>query len=207
MRRTWLSWLMLASLYAGFRLWYDGGGPPLTADEVARYTAILEQRGAEPEQLAAVREFLASDPGGDFVMANLIRFRDAPLAVGDVKPGESSQQALDRYMAHMVPALLRRACHPVLVGPVVGRAVEAWGIQAAEPWSLAGLVRYRSRRDMIEIATDPAFGDAHLYKQAAMDQTIAVPVEPFFSLASPRWLVALLLVAIGALGQLALRKH
>ena len=89
----------------------------------------------------------------------------------------------------------------------VRRAVEAWGIQAAEPWSLAGLVRYRSRRDMIEIATDPAFGDAHLYKQAAMDQTIAVPVEPFFSLASPRWLVALLLVAIGALGQLALRKH
>jgi hypothetical protein len=199
--------MSLAALYAGFRLWYDGGGPPLTPEEVARYTAILEQRGAEPGQLGAVREFLASDPGGEFVMANLIRFRAEPLAVGEVAPGESAQQALDRYMAHMYPALLRRACHPVLVGPVVGRAVEAWGIQAAEPWSLAGLVRYRSRRDMIEIATDPAFGDAHLYKHAAMDQTIAVPVEPFFSLASPRWLVALLLVAIGALGQLALRKH
>jgi hypothetical protein len=138
-------------------------------------------------------------------MATLIRLRDAPLAVGEVMPGESSRQVLDRYMAHMYPALLRRACHPVLVGPVVGRAVEAWGIQAAEPWSLAGLVRYRSRRDMIEIATDPAFRDAHLYKQAAMDQTIAVPVEPFFWLASPRWLVALLLVAIGALVQLAIR--
>ena len=207
MRRTWLLWLTLAALYAGFRLWYDGGGPPLRPDEVARYAAILEQRGAEPAQLAAVREFLEQDTGGDFVMANLIRFRETPLAVGEVAPGESSRHALDRYMAHMYPALLRRACHPVLVGPVVGRAVEAWGIQAAEPWSLAGLVRYRSRRDMIEIATDPAFADAHLYKQVAMDQTLAVPVEPFFSLASPRWLLALCLVAIGALGQLVLRKH
>ena len=116
MRRTWLLWLTLAALYAGFRLWYDGGGPPLTPEEVAHYTAILAERGAEPEQLAAVREFLANDDGGDFVMANLIRFRETPLPVGDVEPGESSQQALDRYMAHMYPALLRRACHPVRRG-------------------------------------------------------------------------------------------
>jgi hypothetical protein len=206
-RKIWLLWLTLAALYAGFRLWYDGGGPPLTPEEVARYTAILAERGAEPERIEAVRGFLASDPGGEFVMANLIRFREAPLEVGEVRPGESPQQTLDRYMAHMFPALLRRACHPVLVGSVVGRALEAWGIQAAEPWSLAGLVRYRSRRDMIEIATDRAFADAHLYKEAAMDQTIAVPVEPFFSLASPRWLVAVVLVAIGALGHIATARR
>jgi len=196
-RATWILWLSLAALYAGFRLWYDGGGAPLAPEEVDRYVAILEERGGEPERIAAVREFLANDPGGEFVMANLIRFRAEPLAVGELPPGESPRQAMDRYMAHMYPALLRRACHPVLVGPVVGRALEAWGIQAAEPWSLAGLVRYRSRRDMIEIATDPAFADAHRYKEAAMDQTIAVPVEPFFSLASPRWLVAGLLALLG----------
>lgn len=207
MRGTWPVWVTLAGLYAAFLVWYDGGGGPLTPEEVARYVAILEERGGEPARIEAVREFLAGDTGGDFVMANFIRLRDAPLAVGDVAPGETSQQALDRYMAHMFPALLRRACHPVLAGPVVGRALEAWGVESAEAWSLVGVVRYRSRRDMIEIATDPAFRDAHRYKIAAMERTIAVPVEPSLQIASPRWLAALLLAAIGAFAQLALRRR
>ena len=114
MRRATIVWLCLAALYAAFLFWYDGGGGPLTPAEVERYVATLEQRGFPPERIAVMRGFLESDPGGDFVMANYIHFRDVPLAGGEVKPGESSQQALDRYMAHMYPALFRRACHPVL---------------------------------------------------------------------------------------------
>ncbi len=188
-------WSILAALYLGFRFWYDGGGGPLSAEEVAKYLARLEERGGDPVRIERLREFLAGDDGGDFVMANYIHFRDEPGA----------QQDLDRYMAHMYPALFRRACHPVLAGPVVGSALDYWGIENGERWSMVGLVRYRSRRDMLEIATDPAFADAHRFKQSAMAQTIAIPVEPFLDLASPRWTLGLALVALGALLELLLR--
>jgi len=203
MRRPMIVWLSLAVLYGVFLFWYDGGGGKLRPEEIERHVATLASRGFPSEQIANVRAFLASDPGGDFVMANYIHFNDGPLPAGSVAPGESPKQALDRYMAHMYPALFRRACHPVLAGPVVAQALDLWGVTGAADWSLVGLVRYRSRRDMIEIATDPRFSDAHKYKIAALAQTIAVPVEPFFSLGNPRVGLALVLVTLGALLQLA----
>ena len=154
MRRSIWLWSILAALYLGFRLWYDGGGGPLTPEEVQHYVAILEERGTPPARIENLREFLASDTGSDFVMANFIHLQDQPGA----------QAELDRYMAHMYPAMFARAGHPVLAGPVVAGAVDLWGIENAERWSMVGLVRYRSRRDMIEIATDPAFRDAHQFK-------------------------------------------
>jgi hypothetical protein len=196
-RRSLILWSVLAALYLGFRLWYDGGGGPLTPEEVAHYVARFEERGAEPARLEKMREFLASDTGSDFVMANFIHFEDRPGAQDD----------LDRYMAHMYPELFKRACHPVLGGPVVARALDYWGIENGERWSMVGLVRYRSRRDIMEIATNPAFADAHQFKTAAMAQTIAIPFEPFLILGSPRWLVGGALVTLGALLQLTLGRR
>jgi len=197
MRRSLLLWSILAALYLGFRLWYDGGGGPLTPEEVAHYVARLEQRGAPPERIAKLREFLESDTGSEFVMANFIQFQDDPKA----------QQDMDRYMAHMYPAMFRRASHPVLAGPAVAGALDLWGIENGERWSMVGLVRYRSRRDVMEISTDPAFGEAHAFKTAAIVKTIAVPIEPSVQLGSPRWLVAGALVTLGSLIQLALARR
>jgi hypothetical protein len=72
---------------------------------------------------------------------------------------------------------------------------------------MVGLVRYRSRRDVMEISTNPAFADAHPFKTAAMAKTIAIPVEPFIQLGSPRWLAAGALLTLGALLQLALGRR
>jgi hypothetical protein len=197
MRRSLVLWSVLAALYLGFRLWYDGGGGPLTPEEVARYIATFEERGVEPARIEKMREFLASDTGSDFVMANFIELQDDPKA----------QQDMDRYMAHMYPAMFRRASHPVFAGPVVARALDLWGIENGERWSMVGLVRYRSRRDVMEISTNPAFADAHPFKTAAMAKTIAIPVEPFLQLGSPRWLVAGALLTLGALLQLGLGRR
>ena len=197
MRRSLILWSILAALYLGFRLWYDGGGGPLTPAEVQHYVSILEARGMDPARVENLRGFLASDTGNDFVMANFIDLKDVPDA----------QQELDRYMAHMYPAMFARAGHPVLAGPVVAGALDLWGIDGAEHWTMVGLIRYRSRRDMIEIATDPAFRDAYQFKTRSMEKTIAIPSEPFLQLGSPRWLVGGTLVTLGALLQLALRRR
>ncbi len=197
MRRSLLLWAILAALYLGFRLWYDGGGGPLSPEEVQHYVSILEERDMDPARIENLRKFLSDDTGRDFVMANFIDVQD--------KPG--AQEELDRYMAHMYPAMFARAGHPVLAGPVVGGALDLWGIDRAEHWTMVGLIRYRSRRDMIEIATAPAFRDAYKFKNSSIEKTIAIPSEPFLQLGSPRWLVAGALVTLGALLQLAFGRR
>ena len=200
-------WLAAALLYALFRLWYDGFPSPLTDAEIDGYVARMSERGFPAERIALLRKFLSEDSGGDFVMVNLIEFSDAPEPVGDMQPGESGREALERYMAYMTPALLARASHPMLGGNAAARAVESWGLADAERWSMAGVVRYRSRRDMIEIASDPRFRDAHVYKIAAMEKTIAVPLDPYFVAGGPRVVVALALITAAALAHAALARR
>jgi hypothetical protein len=198
-------WLAAALVYALFRLWYDAPfSPPLTPAEVDRYLATLRDRGAAPERVAKLRAFLARDSGRDFVMVNFIAFAERPELVGEMQPGESGRDALERYMAYMTPALLARGSHPILGGDAAARAIESWGIPGGETWSMAGVVRYRSRRDMIEIASDPRFRDAHVYKDAAMEKTIAVPIDPYFVAGGTRLVVALALIAAAAVAHAAI---
>lgn len=205
--RHLVPWLAAALLYALFRLWYDGFPSPLTPAEVEGYVANMTERGYPPDRIALLRKFLSEDTGRDFVMVNLIEFTAAPDPVGDMKPGESGREVLERYMAYMTPALLARASHPILGGNTAANAIETWGLAGAERWSMAGVVRYRSRRDMIEIASDPRFRDAHIYKIAAMEKTIAVPVDPYFVAGGPRVVALLALITAAALAHAALARR
>jgi len=207
MRRPSRIWLAVAALYAGFFLWYTGVRGPLTPEEVDRYVEVMAEGGAEPERLAELRQFLEEDPGGDFVIVNAILLRERPLQVGDVRADESSRDVLDRYMEYMWPALLMRACHPVVAGPAAASAVEAWGIENGETWSMAGLMRYRSRRDMLEIVVNPIFRDSHEFKLAAIEKTIAFPIGPYIQLGGPRVVVGLALFALGAVLHLRLARR
>ena len=108
-------------------------------------------------------------------------------------------------MSYMWPALLRRACHPVIGGRALADALDLWGIEGAERWSMAGLMRYRSRRDLLEIADHPGFRDAHPFKEAAMAKTIAFPIAPFPHPGSPALLFGLGFFSLGALIPLLIR--
>lgn len=191
-------WVALLALYAVFWLWYTGVRGPLTAEEIEAYVERMAEGDAQPESRARLRAFLESDTGDDFVMVNAILMREKPLRVGPVRPDESSSDVLDRYMAYMTPALLSRASHPVVAGRAAAPAVEVWGLENGRSWSLAGLMRYRSRRDLMEIATDPRFRDSHEFKIAAIEKTIAFPIDPYLQLGDPRLLLALLLFPLGA---------
>ena len=199
MPRAATIWALAALLYGTFYAWYTGFGGPLSPAEIEMYLERIEQGGdADPARLARLRTFLEEDTGKDFVMVNAILMRDSPLREEGVEPDETSQEVLNRYMAYMWPALLQRACHPVLSGQAIAPAMDVWGIENGERWTGAGLMRYRSRRDLMEIAATPEFNGPHVFKIAAMEKTIAFPIETQLNLGDPRLLLGLFFFSVAA---------
>ena len=185
--RTWL-WALPFFAWLSFGAWYTNTSGPLNEDEITAFTAQAERVGRPAEAVQRLRRFMLEDNGKQFLMVNLIDLADA----GQTAP-LSAEASMDRYMAHMFPELLRRACHPVLSGPVVFHAMDLVGIEGAESWSGFAIMRYRSRRDLMEIALNPIFDEKHHFKVAALDKTIAVPVAPQLYLSDPRLLLFLVL--------------
>jgi hypothetical protein len=187
--------LVIAITYLGFFSWYTSFNGPLNPQEIEYY---IEKVNASSEELASFRKFMEEDDGRDFVMINIMEMYDTPLQIEGVKPGETTDQVLAKYMEYMFPAMLSKASHPVFRGNAASLlAMDIVNADGMETWTGAAGVRYRSRRDMIEISTNPEFAGRHEFKVAALAKTIAFPVAPFNYLGDPRLLLALLLGLIG----------
>ena len=199
MTRTRWIWLVVIGLYAAFFSWYTSFGGPLSDEEITRYVALAEssEPAPSPEQVAKLRKFMEEDTGDDFVMVNVIDMYETPLQIEGVEPGETSDEVLAKYMDYMMPALLSRACHPVLYGEAANTAMDLMNADGMERWTVGAGMRYRSRRDLLEIAGNSAFADSHEFKVAAMRKTIAFPIDPWIQLGDPRVVLALLLGLIG----------
>ncbi len=207
MIRSRTAWLALLVAWLAFFGWYTSFEGPLTAEEVATVLQLAEASDAAPEDSAKMRRFLESDTGDDFVMVNLIEMNDPPPRMEGVPEDASAQDLMDRYMEHMYPELFKRASHPVLFGQATAPALDIWGIDGADRWTTAGLMRYRSRRDMLEIAGNPDFRGPHEFKVAAMNKTIAFPADPWLQTGDPRLLLALLLTILGLANSLRRAKR
>ena len=194
------TWLICGVVYVVFFSWYTSFGGPLTDEEVEHYLALFAQNnpGFNDATEARLRRFMEEDTGDDFVMLNVIDMYDVPLAIEGVEPGESSADVLGKYMAYMYPALFSRACHPVAFGQAANQAMDLMNAPGMEQWTSGALMRYRSRRDMLEISSNPAFQGSHDFKIAAMEKTIAFPLDPWFHLGDPRLLLAMLLLIVGS---------
>lgn len=184
-----LLWLIPALLYGAFAFWYTNTSGPLTEEESARHLARFQAMGYDPAQLRAVERFMREDQGRQFLMVNAI----------DLKDPAQAPEGMARYLEFMLPALTSRACHLAFLGSAVGQALDLAGIEGAETWDVAGVMRYRSRRDLVEITSDPAFEAAHGFKVAALAKTIAYPVETPFHPGDLRFLLGVSLLALVAL--------
>lgn len=198
------SWAVIALVYAAFFSWYTSFGGPLTDEEIAHYSAILEAEAEHNPNALAWVEFMESDTGNSFAMWNAVDMADTPKALEGIEPGESAQDTVDRYAEPFFARSLRHASHPVMGGMAANRALDNWGIDDAEVWDNALLVRYRSRRDMMEILEHvTASGEnIHDFKVAALEKTIAFPIDPWFHPGDPRLLLALLLLPVGLVAQM-----
>ena len=205
MSGLWI-WIAAVLLYGVFWFWYVGTPRPLTRTEVDAHMATVAASGmgVTPEQVAMLRAFLEADDGREFFMLNLVRINQGPVLAPGATETSDARTVLDGYTRHFMPALFRRAGHPAFFGRAAGGYLEQWNVAPDPGWSFGAAIRYRSRRDMIELVVDPRFANAHEFKAAAIATTFAFPTSPGFVMVGPKIWVGLVLALVAALAQLAL---
>jgi hypothetical protein len=178
-------WLFPALLYAIFVAWYTDFGGPLSNEEVDDFIEVMTGNGVAPERVEYYARFLRNDSGRQFLMVNALDMNENPPAVEGAPVNADADTLMGLYMEHMIPELLKRACHPVIMGEAVYSVVDIVGIEGAEQWTGAALFRYRSRRSFMEIISNPGI--------------LGPPIETSLYLADPRLLLGLVLLALTAL--------
>ena len=198
-------WITLAIIYGLFFTWYTDFGGKLSDDEIKSYyskfesNALKDGRVLDPRGMDLIQKFMEEDSGKQFIMVNVIDMSENPTFPDGTVSEESPDVLMNEYMEHMYGELLKRASHPVYMGSAVNNSMDLVGIENAEVWERAALVRYKSRRAFLEIVTHPKMNSKHKYKIAALEKTIAFPVENQLYLGDPRLLLGLIFLIIGLL--------
>jgi len=131
------------------------------------------------------REFMAKDDGRPFYVINVFRFKEQASALVQNGSGLTGREAFAEFSQRAVPLWLRYGTHPVFAtndSPAFD-----------EEWDLVSVVRYRSRRDFMEIQTNPEFHSILPYRLAATEDNIRLKL-PATLIPSP--LLVLLLVLL-----------
>ena len=218
MNKSLRNWFILIFIYCTFFVWYTDLGGKLDSDEIATYLVKMQdnreavgfsspaEKERAREQAAIIEEFMREDSGRQFFVVNNIDMSENPQDVEGAQPGEDADQLMGRYMEHMYAELFKRASHPVFLGSAVSTAIDIVGIENAESWDSAALMRYKSRRAFMEIVSNPKMLGKHEFKIAALNKTIAYPVETVVYLSDPRLLLGFILIIIGLIIQLRIKK-
>ena len=205
-------WITLAIIYGLFFTWYTDFGGKLSDDEIKSYyskfesNALKDGRVLDPRGMDLIQKFMEEDSGKQFLMVNVIDMSENPTFPDGTVSEESADNLMNEYMEHMYGEILKRASHPVFIGSVVNDSMDLVGIENAEVWETAALFRYKSRRAFLEIVTHPDMNSKHKYKVAALEKTIAFPVETQLYLGDPRLLLGLIFLIIGLLVRPIARK-
>jgi len=190
-------WLPIVILYGLFFYWYTDFGGSVTEQEISQLAESMRADGNDEAYIDYITTFFRQDTGRQFLMVNNIDTNDSPPSMPGMPADADAEALIAVYMEHMIPELFKRACHPVIVGASVYDAIDVMGINDAESWSDAALFRYRSRRALLEIIGSPAFRGPHDYKLAALDKTVAYPIETSLYIGDLRILLGLFSLIIG----------
>ena len=178
--------------------WYGGSGDPVKVAELESYIKALTSnagvRGKDTEKsVNYMRRLAEKDDGNEFIMVNLIRFRETSLYSKDSPwVAETDPMLADaRYGDGVIPLLLKRGSLPVFVSSVSGGFINE---TTHDEWDMVAMVRYRSVRDMLQMMVEMSSTDLADHKWAAIEQTHVFPVKPKISLVSLRLMIGILLL-------------
>lgn len=192
-------WGSALALYLLFRLWYDNWSGPLKADEIDSFIDATQDRfEASGNNVSVLRAFLEADDGREFIMLNLVKAQMDDVM--DPVTGQMVQglSLLQRYSKRFMPVLFRNGGHPVMVGRKVGGYIDAWNTEGDPGWTIFGLMRYRSRRDMVKLVMDPAFKEGHPDKMLGTLATFSFPTQRVLSLYLGPRVSSAIVIALGA---------
>lgn len=191
-------------LYVVFFFWYGGSTTPLTTEEadalIAEIRAEAEARSghADEKLLESFRVLTREDDGREYYMLNLMRFREKALYPEGSGYDDDVMAAAARYNEAVVPALLKRGSLPILMGKYAGAFIPPNPNAQEGDWDQIGIVRYRSRRDMLDMARALGRSGGGVHKWASLEKTIVFPVTPIFDLVFVRSFVFAVLFALGS---------
>jgi hypothetical protein len=186
-------------LYLAFLFWYGGKGKPLNTVEVEDLLTEIKKRAGKQDSeeespiLQQFRDLTQNDDGREYYMVNLLKFRKKALYPEGSPFGDDPLAANDRYNRAIIPLLLKYGGHPVFLGQVLGRFLHP---EHADDWDQVGMVRYRSRRDMLKMAVEIAGLGFDIHKWASLEKTQVFPVKPIVSLFFVRGIVAVILLIV-----------
>ena len=178
-----IHWVIFLLLYLGFFVWYTNLSGPLSEEEIDLVVKRIDngETTISEEDRSNFIKFLRNDDGGDFYMVNFLDLNENPPVMENTGKSASASDLLDFYMEYMYPELFIRASHPVFGGEVSANAIDHLGAEETKEWDRTAIMRYRSIRDMLEIANNEIFSKRHEYKTNALIKTIAIPVSaPIF---------------------------
>jgi len=156
---------------------------------------MAKHSSQSPTDPEIVRQFLETDDGKEFVMLNLVRLHKGDVAHPETGEMTTASEILQGYFGPFSKALFRKAGHPVFMGRKKGGYIDSWNSAADEGFKVVGAMRYRSRRDMMALVSDPRFNDSHKFKLAAIDE---LRMSTYLR---PKIWVPLLLLLLASLGQ------
>lgn len=196
-------WMSAFLIYLGFLGWYYNWSGPIKPDEIDGLIDRLDNSsGSAHTDTKVMRRFLEEDDGKEFVMQNFVRFPE-----GDIKhpvTGElsSPRSVLMNYFRPFALALLKGGGHPVFQARTVGGLIDSWGGGSGPAWHGIGMMRYRSRRQLVQLASDKRFSEIHIFKLAAINATENYPTQMLMSFnLRPSLYVPLVLALIASLLQ------
>lgn len=196
--------IIFGTLYALFLLWHNRWfSKPLTTAEVDTFLAKLQADNERKETAdmneASFHTFLQADDGKPFYMVNLMQYREkAHYPDGSHPEVKTGQQANNLYGKAVVKELLKRGSYPVFLSSKLANLYHAG--EGTDFFEEVGIVRYRSRRDLLEMATSEQFRSAEPHKWASMEKTVVVPTRKFILL-DPTVIMPALLLLIAPLGK------
>jgi len=170
--------LFLSAGLLFFSSWY-GGNDPLSDVEINRflnYVETLDQPRKTFIQQNDVRRFLTADDGKTFYVVNFFQFKKL-----------SGVSDFNEFSRRVVPLWLRYGTHPVFSSTEI--------LNQNSQWDRFTVVRYRSRRDWVDIVSNPNFNEALPLRLAATENNSRFTVT---AIRIPNLFLLLLLITSAA---------
>jgi uncharacterized protein (DUF1330 family) len=135
----------------------------MTSTEVDEYMEKIDQLSQTyggKSDIKQLKEFFDSDDGEAFYTVNLYKYHDEVRSMTSDVNTLSGREVYDRFSNVMIKLLLKNYSYPIFGSN--------WLDLSDNGWDRIVIVRYRSRKDMAEIYSDPKFVLASVDKWSSL---------------------------------------